>query len=322
MARRVDSQCSTFQTAIDILSSRWNALILNVLQEGPLRFSELSERAQGPGDKVLSARLKALEEDKRRTDRLAAMGALATGIAHEIRNPLVAIKTFAELLPERADDQEFKSTFAKVAAKEVHRIEELLGRLRALAVPTVSTLHPLDLGGPITDTLDLLRGEADRRHVRIVSEVEPDLPQILGETDQLKQLFLNLFLNALDAMATGGTLSVTARADRPRRTSRGRADADATGVLTVRVTDTGPGIPREDLHRIFEPFFTTKPKGEGTGLGLGISRRIVDKHGGEIRCTSQPGRTVFGVRLPVAPAPTDDAPAPAGDAPAPSGGAP
>src|SRR5581483_9250578 len=90
------------------------------------------------------SRLKAMEEDKRRADRLAAMGALATGIAHEIRNPLVAIKTFAELLPERADDQEFKSTFAKVAAKEVHRIEELLGRLRALAVPAVTTLHPLE----------------------------------------------------------------------------------------------------------------------------------------------------------------------------------
>jgi PAS domain S-box-containing protein len=244
------------------------------------------------------SRLKALEEDKRRTDRLAAMGALATGIAHEIRNPLVAIKTFAELLPERADDQEFKSTFAKVAAKEVHRIEELLGRLRALAVPTVSTLHPLDLGGPITDTLDLLRGEADRRHVRIVSEVEPDLPLILGETDQLKQLFLNLFLNALDAMATGGTLSVTARADRPRRTSRSRSDGDAAGVLTVRVSDTGPGIPREDLHRIFEPFFTTKS--QGTGLGLAICRGIADGH--RARLWAEPGPagvgTAFVIQFP------------------------
>ena len=244
------------------------------------------------------SRLKALEEDKRRTDRLAAIGALATGIAHEIRNPLVAIKTFAELLPERADDQEFKSTFAKVAAKEVHRIEELLGRLRALAVPTVSTLHPVDLGDPITDTLDLLRGEADRRHVRIVSEVEPELPLILGESDQLKQLFLNLFLNALDAMATGGTLSVTIRADRSRRGGRARGDADTTGVLTVRVTDTGPGIPREELHRIFEPFFTTK--NQGTGLGLAICRGIADGH--RARLWAEPGPagvgTAFVVQFP------------------------
>ena len=103
------------------------------------------------------SRLKALEEDKRRADRLSALGALATGIAHEIRNPLVAIKTFAELLPERADDQEFRSTFAKVAVKEIHRIEQLLGRLRALAAPTAFPLRPLDIQVPLAETLDLLR---------------------------------------------------------------------------------------------------------------------------------------------------------------------
>ncbi|HSE96023.1 MAG TPA: PAS domain-containing protein, partial [Methylomirabilota bacterium] len=117
------------------------------------------------------SRLKALEEDKRRADRLAALGAMATGIAHEIRNPLVAIKTFAELLPDRADDHEFRSTFAKVAVKEIHRIEQLLGRLRALAVPTAFPLRPLDLQMPIVDTVDLLRGEADRRRVRFLVEI-------------------------------------------------------------------------------------------------------------------------------------------------------
>jgi PAS domain S-box-containing protein len=244
------------------------------------------------------SRLKALEEDKRRTDRLAAMGALATGIAHEIRNPLVAIKTFAELLPERADDVEFKSTFAKVAAKEIHRIEELLGRLRALAVPAVATLHPLELTGPIADTLDLLRGEADRRHVRVMSEIESDLPAVLGEPDQLKQLFLNLLLNALDAMDAlpdGGTLSVTARADRLRR---GRGTRPAGGFVTVRVTDTGPGIPRDDLPRIFEPFFTTKA--QGTGLGLAICRGIADAH--RARLWAEPGPagvgTAFVIQFP------------------------
>jgi PAS domain S-box-containing protein len=213
------------------------------------------------------SRLKALEEDKRRADRLSALGALATGIAHEIRNPLVAIKTFAELLPERADDHEFRSTFAKVAVKEIHRIEQLLGRLRALAVPRAFALRSLDLRVPLGETLDLLRGEADRRRVRLLVEVEPDLPPILGEPDQLKQLFLNLLMNGLEAMAAGGTLTVTVRTDRER--------ADR-GLLTVRVTDSGPGIPREDLARVFEPFFTTKAS--GTGLGLAISRSIADAH--------------------------------------------
>jgi PAS domain S-box-containing protein len=245
------------------------------------------------------SRLKTLEEDKRRADRLAAIGALATGIAHEIRNPLVAIKTFAELLPERADDQEFRSTFAKVAAKEVHRIEELLGRLRALAVPAVVKLHPLGLPGPVADTLDLIRGEAERRGVRVVSEIEPDLPAILGEPDQLKQLFLNLCLNGLDAMPGGGTLSVTVRAvRRPFRRSGAGRDA-SLGVVTVRVTDTGPGIPREDLPRIFEPFFTTKT--QGTGLGLAICRGIADAHRAALWAEPGPAGvgTAFVAQFPV-----------------------
>jgi len=235
------------------------------------------------------SRLKALEEDKRRADRLAAMGALATGIAHEIRNPLVAIKTFAELLPERADDREFRSTFAKVAVKEIHRIERLLGRLRALAVPTVFPLRPLDLQVPIGETLDLLRGEADRRRVRFVVEIERDLPPMLGEPDQLKQLFLNILLNGLEAMTGGGTLSVTVRADRER---------PDRGLVTVRVTDTGPGIPREDLGRVFEPFFTTKI--QGTGLGLAICRSIADAHRAALWAEPGPAGvgTAFVVQFP------------------------
>jgi PAS domain S-box-containing protein len=235
------------------------------------------------------SRLKALEEDKRRTDRLSAMGAMATGIAHEIRNPLVAIKTFAELLPERADDQEFRSTFAKVAVKEIHRIEQLLGRLRALAVPPAFPLRPLDLQVPLAETLDLLRGEADRRRVRTVVEIEHDLPPILGELDQLKQLFLNLFLNGLEAMTAGGTLTVTVRADRER---------PDRGLVTVRVTDTGPGIPREDLARVFEPFFTTKSS--GTGLGLAICRSIADAHRAALWADPGPAGigTTFVIQFP------------------------
>ncbi|MBI3454251.1 MAG: PAS domain-containing protein [Candidatus Rokubacteria bacterium] len=246
------------------------------------------------------SRLKALEEDKRRADRLAAVGALATGIAHEIRNPLVAIKTFAELLPERGDDQEFKSAFAKVAAKEVRRIEALLGRLRALAVPAAGRLHPLDLQVPIAETLDLIRGEADRRRVQVVTDIEPDLPAVLGEPDQLKQLFLNLFLNALEAMGTGGTLSVTVRADRQQSAARTPAKPRRTvaGFVTVRVTDTGPGIPTENLSRVFEPFFTTKP--QGTGLGLAICRGIADAHRAALGAETGPAGvgTAFVIQFP------------------------
>ena len=236
------------------------------------------------------SRLKALEEDKRRTDRLSALGAMATGIAHEIRNPLVAIKTFAELLPERADDQEFRSTFAKVAVKEIHRIEQLLGRLRALAVPTAFPLRPLDLQVPLAETLDLLRGEADRRRVRSVVEIEHDLPPILGELDQLKQLFLNLFLNGLEAMTAGGTLTVTVRADR-ERADRGPGDRAGHGHR-----------PRNSRARtsarVFEPFFTTKSS--GTGLGLAICRSIADAHRASLWADPGPAGlgTTFVVQFP------------------------
>jgi PAS domain S-box-containing protein len=242
------------------------------------------------------SRLKALEEDKRRADRLTALGAMASGIAHEIRNPLVAIKTFAELLPERADDQEFRSTFAKVAVKEIHRIEQLLGRLRALAAPQTFPLRPLDLQVPLVETLDLLRGEADRRRVRFVVEIEPRLPPVMAEADQVKQLFLNLLMNGLEAMAGGGTLSVSVRADR-ERADRERPER---GLVTVRVADTGPGIPREDLARIFEPFFTTKV--HGTGLGLAISRSIADAHRAALWAEPGPAGvgTAFVIQFPAA----------------------
>lgn len=237
------------------------------------------------------SRLKALEEDKRRADRLAAMGALASGIAHEVRNPLVAIRTFAELLPERADDQEFRSTFAKVAVREIHRIEELLGRLRALAGPTAAELKPLDLTVPIRETLDLLAAEAERRRVRLVTDLAPDLPLVPGDGDQLKQLFLNLVLNGLEAMPEGGTLTVRAGAERDRQ---------GAPVVTVRVTDTGCGIPPGDLGRVFDPFFTTKA--QGTGLGLAICRTIADAHRAALWAESSPGTagSTFVVQFPVA----------------------
>jgi PAS domain S-box-containing protein len=235
------------------------------------------------------SRLKALEDDKRRTERLAAVGALASGIAHEIRNPLVAIKTFAELLPERADDPEFRSTFAKVASKEIHRIEELLGQLRALVTPTASSLTRLNVAVPIGETLDLLRGEAERRHVRLVADIPSGLPPVVGEASQLKQLFVNLVLNGLEAMASGGRLTVSLQA------TRGRPGRQ---LVTARVTDTGSGIQREELSRIFEPFFTTKA--HGTGLGLAICRGIADAHRAALWAEPGPNGigTAFVIQFP------------------------
>ncbi|MBI2468333.1 MAG: hypothetical protein HYV62_11055, partial [Candidatus Rokubacteria bacterium] len=149
------------------------------------------------------------------------------------------------------------------------------------------------------ETLDLLRGEADRRRILVLTDIEAELPGILGEPDQLKQLFLNLLLNGLEAMATGGTLTVAVGAERERPGER---------FVTVRVSDTGPGIPPEDLPRVFEPFFTTKT--HGTGLGLAICRGIADAHRAALRAERgfDGVGTMFVVQFPtLVPAPLMEA---------------
>ncbi len=236
------------------------------------------------------SRLKELEEEKRRAERLAAFGALARGIAHEIKNPLVAIKTFAELLPERFTDVEFREGFAKVVVGEIEHIDALVTRLRGLAPPPQATPILVDARVPLDETLTLLGGPLTTKSVTVVRKIPPTLPQVLADPAQLKQLFLNLFLNSLDAMKDGGTLMI-------RMVSIDRGAGQQ--VLSIQVTDTGSGIPADALGKVFDPFFTTKAS--GTGLGLAICRGIVDSHQGTIRAQNNkdgPGATVT-VELPV-----------------------
>lgn len=211
-------------------------------------------------------RVKQLEEEKRRTEQLAAIGALASGIAHEIKNPLVAIKTFAELLPERFSDTDFRNDFAQIVTKEIDRIDGLVARLRGLAVQPPRRLRPLDLRLPIEETLALLRAQFEQRKILVEATYADGLAAIEGDAGQLKQLFLNLFMNALEAMDNGGVLFV--------RLSPGKSLGYQSVV--VEVSDTGSGIQSDLLDRIFDPFVTTKNR--GSGLGLSICRGIVDTH--------------------------------------------
>lgn len=221
-------------------------------------------------------RLKELEGEKRRAERLASLEALASGIAHEIKNPLVAIKAFAQLVPRRFAEEEFRDDFSRVAVREIERINELVERLRVVAAPA-RPLHPLDLRGPIEEILELLRGQLHERHISVTRLYDEHLPAIMGEAAQLKQLFLNLFQNAIDAMEPGGTLAVGARS----RESNGESS------VLVEVADTGCGIPEPLLEKIFDPFFSTKPR--GTGLGLAICRGIADAHRATIRAENVAG---------------------------------
>jgi PAS domain S-box-containing protein len=222
-------------------------------------------------------RLRQLEAEKRQVEQLASIGALAAGIAHEIRNPLVAIKTFAELLPERYTDEDFRHGFAQVVITEIERINDLVGRLKGLAAGPKQAFAPLDLREPIGDTLALLRGQLEQRQITATLTSASDLPPVAADVAQLKQLFLNLFVNAIEAMRPGGALSVRIAC---------RQNGAGTTVF-VEVSDTGTGIPENLLSQIFEPFITTKER--GSGLGLSISRGIAAAHKASIRARNNTG---------------------------------
>lgn len=234
--------------------------------------------------------VKVLESEKRRAERLAAFGALVSGIAHEIKNPLVAIRTFAELLPDRFSETDFREDFSKVVITEIDRIDDLVGRLRGLAVPSLQQVTAVDIREPITETLALLRGKIEHTQTVVHREFLDTAPHISVDSAQLKQLFLNLFLNAIEAMGNGGQLTV--RVQR-RSTNHG-------SWVCAEVTDTGPGIADTIRNHIFDPFFTTKPR--GSGLGLAICRGITDAHRGTIRAESnaQGAGAVIVVEFPAA----------------------
>jgi PAS domain S-box-containing protein len=230
-----------------------------------------------------TTKLKRLELEKRRSERLASIGVFAAGIAHEIKNPLVAIKTFAELLPERFADEDFRDQFSQVAVTEIERIDELVDRLRSLATPQPQRLVPIAVCETIDETLLLLRGHIERSKIDVATSY-PEAPCLIyGDRSQLKQLFLNLLLNALEAMPSGGRLSI----------SVSKSDSHQASTV-VQIRDSGDGLQVDMIDKIFDPFMTTKPN--GSGLGLSICRGIVDAHRAEIALRNNadgPGATVL-----------------------------
>jgi len=232
--------------------------------------------------------LKRLEEEKHQVERLASIGALASGIAHEIKNPLVAIRTFAELLPERFSDEEFRNDFSRVALREIERIDDLVARLRGLAMPSQQPPASLDVRAPLKETIGLLRGQLEQAQILVHLELDEDPPHIAGTFVQLKQLFLNLLVNAIEATPAGGFLNIRVRSHSTR----------AGDFVVVEVADAGSGVPDDLLSKIFEPFVTTKRN--GSGLGLAICRGIADAHRATIqaRNNSPAGGATITVEFP------------------------
>ena len=225
----------------------------------------------------------------RRADRLASLGTLTAGLAHEIRNPLVAIKTFTQLLPERIEDEEFRNHFLQIASDEVNRISSLINELLEFARPSKPNFESEDLNAILDGMILLVSTESKKKHIQVVKEYGADLPQIPIDREQMKQVFLNILLNAIDATPEEGMIFVR---------TRSFTKLNGEGFIQIEFKDNGCGIPKENLEEIFTPFFTTKSK--GSGLGLPISNQIVQDHKGYIDVESEPGKgTSFFVNLPV-----------------------
>jgi signal transduction histidine kinase len=231
------------------------------------------------------ARIERADRDVHQLSRLASLGALSTEIAHEIRNPLVSMKTFLQLLPERWGDPEFSDSFLALVGDELRRMERLLDVIIVHARPDGETAdhRPADVSAAIDANLALLDHRARKRGVWLESKIPDDLPAVTLGEDQLRQVLLNLLLNAIDATFPGGRVVLSAK-----------RVGDSVELI---VSDEGPGISSELQSEIFEPFFSTRSDNAG-GLGLSITRRIIQKAGGEIRVRNRDaGGAEFAVRL-------------------------
>lgn len=227
----------------------------------------------------------------RRSERLAAVGQLAAGAAHEIRNPLTAIKGFMQLIGRRVEGE--LAGYIDIVLQEIERIEGIVNDLLLLARPPKPRLRPVDVGALLRRLVDMVRMDEVARGCSVELRVVEPLPPVTADEAQLRQVFLNLMRNGLDAMPGGGVLRLRASHD------------PAAGTVLVEVEDRGTGMPPEHLNRIFDPFFSTKEG--GTGLGLAVSYGIVRNHGGHIDVDSEVGRgTRMRVVLPVA-GPRDEA---------------
>ena len=245
--------------------------------------------------------LKRLEAQIRRSDRLASLGTLSAGMAHEIKNPLVSIKTFTQLLPERYQDSDFRETFSNLIGHEIDRIDSLVNQLLRFARPAKPVLKPMHVHEVLEKSLMLVGHRLYQKEIKLTRSWDAEVDTIRADADQLEQVFLNFFLNAMDAMEHGGELSVETqirRADSWVGNIGSMVAEDTHEVLVITIRDNGEGIAEENVGHVFDPFFTTKDY--GTGLGLSVVHGIIQEHGGQIEVESEVARgTAFHITLPL-----------------------
>ncbi len=221
------------------------------------------------------------------SEKLASLGRLAAGIAHEINNPLTGVLTYSHLLLKDAPPDSPQKEDLEVIVRETTRCRQIVKELLDFARERKSERKPTDLNGVIRNTISLVENQVSLHKVEIRTELDPELPEIPIDANQIQQVFTNLALNATEAMPEGGAITIAT------------SSAENERFVTAEVSDTGTGIPEENLSKIFDPFFTTKEKGTGTGLGLAVTYGIIERHHGTIEVRSEVGKgTTFIIRLP------------------------
>ena len=226
-----------------------------------------------------------MEEQMSQTEKLTSLGLLAAGVAHEVNTPLAVISNYIQMLAKQMPDGDPRHSIIEKIVKQTFRASEIVNNLLSFSRTGAGELADVDLNRVVEETLSLVAHPLKTSQIRVVKQLSDGLPPVRGSANKLQQVFLNLFLNARDAMPTGGLLEVRTAAH--------------NGGVEIEVVDTGNGIPREHIHKIFDPFFTTKATGRGTGLGLSVTYGIIKEHAGRIDVRSTPGRgTSFHVEFP------------------------
>jgi two-component system NtrC family sensor kinase len=245
--------------------------------------------------KVLEKRVEERSQELRKTqeqliqsEKLASLGKLAAGVAHEINNPLTGVLTYSSLLlkDEKVDPQMKEDL--EVIVNETTRCRKIVKGLLEFARQTEPSKSPANINKVVEETLSLLENQAIFHNIKVVKKLKKDHPTVMVDVDQIKQVFVNIILNAAEAMSEGGTLTI-------------ESDLEAQGkFVKVSFTDTGSGISEENLSKIFDPFFTTKRSGKGTGLGLSVSYGIIQRHKGFLEVKSKLGKgSTFTIKLPL-----------------------
>ena len=235
-----------------------------------------------------SQQLRKIQVQLMQSEKLASLGRLASGVAHEINSPLTGILTFSHLLMRKLKDNPELQKELELIVRETTRVSAIARGLLDFARESKPQKRPCNINDLILHTLALVERQAVFQNIRIVKNLDPQVPIILLDANQIQQVFMNILLNAADAMSQEGTLTITSNFP------------PGNSFVRVKFTDTGCGIPEENLTRIFDPFFTTKAEKKGTGLGLAVSYGIIERHRGRIEVQSELNRgTTIAIHLPL-----------------------